>query len=280
MAWERFQYLCRAALAKSKDGSLSESIDQLNTKPSADLYGKLPSDSLPMSLLDSAKRLNDADQVNLALKTYAKLDATYLVDKPRNMKRLPIYLLWIVSTYTLMISIYKLKIFPMFETMYEVAGWHISSETLFFIEYGSTLGYLFGLLLLVLVAAVFGLNRLVSFKKDYSESVIVKRFCPAFVKKPYANLIGILRYPVLMEQGVNDGINSAIKNHFDDVTRSDLGLQKEICALFSAEANRLVRRCEIIAKAVSIFAALVVFFSVYQFVYSFYLPIFSLGATL
>ena len=95
MAWERFQYLCRAALAHNSSQPLSEYINQLNAKPSTDLYGQLPDTSLPKALLTKAAALSDTEQATQALHVYANLDPAYLTEKPHNTRRLPIYLLWV-----------------------------------------------------------------------------------------------------------------------------------------------------------------------------------------
>lgn len=278
MVWERFQYLCRAGLAHTGDESLSDYIDNVNAKDSTDLYGKVPEGSLPMCLLKATKEL-EPSQARLALKTYAALNPSYLLDKPNATRRLPTYLLCVAVVYILAVSAYQTKIFPMFEEAMQGAILQIPPDTRFLIDYGPLVAIGLGLVILLLVAITFGLTRMVSLNKDYSKNRLVLNLCPGFLKTPYLNLLVLLRYPSDPEN-LDKKLAGEYQAHFEKVLQSGMELDQEIGALFKAEDQKLIRRIEIVSKVISVVIALIVFFTVYKFVYGFYLPFFYYGVAL
>ena len=280
MAWERFQYLCRAALALNSSQPLSEYINQLNAKPSTDLYGQLPVYSLPRALLTKVAALSDTEQATKALHVYANLDPAYLIEKPHNTRRLPIYLLWVSATYLLLVLSYQFSVFPQFQEMLDSGSLFIPEQTLFFMNYGPLVGSIISLVLLCLVFITFSLNMLVSFKKDYSQHILLKYLCPRKLKTRYLHLVQLLYYPVTKKLDETDTVTPTIQTHLDDIAHSGMALEVEIGRLFKAEIQQLIRRCEIMAKVISVIIAGAIFYSVYHFIYGFYLPLFFYGASI
>lgn len=276
MAWARFQYLCRAALSKPSDEHLSDFIGRENSKSSAGLYGELSEYSFPHSLLEDVQCLKDEDRQLAALATYAKLDPTSLVDKPKNLRRMSIYMLWVIGMFLVAVSMYKIKIFPSFVEFYENFGARPSDETYFLIQHGPTIALLIGILLLALVLAAFLINRLILFKRDYSESSLLY-FCPKFIKSRYLRLIALLRYPASEATELGVEANSEIFKHLSEAENIGMNLDEEICALFKSESAKLVRSCELAVKAINVIVSITVVYMLFQFVTGVYGPIFSLG---
>lgn len=277
MAWERFQYLCRAALNKDKTENLSDFIQHLNSKPSTKLYGNLPQDSIPFQLLKNIHALTSSEQQTTALAVYAKLDPTNLVDKPKNLRRMSVYMTWVVATYWLVVSIFKVQVFPQFLELYDVFGAPLADETQFLMEYGPTIALILGAILILLVILAFLLSDLVWVKHDWTKSTWY-RFCPRSIRYRYQTLIDLLHYPSTNLQDEESSTETDIRKHLLDIKSSGMNLDEEIFALFKNESAKLMRSCEMAIKTIQIVVAIIIIYMLFYFVSGVYVPIFSLGS--
>lgn len=276
MTWTRFGYICRRALLDIEKGApVGDSLARAEAETGSKLYGKQPrSNTLPRALLDSLANLPSRESTVEALHTYNQLSLPGQFDEPLRFKRAIIYLCCVVFVFYSVVSVYQLVVTPRFIELFSVFDVPTPSHVLMFQKYWRFLLGAMSVLLLIALLSVFQIRNLFHFKVRAEQSILAKLLLGPGVRRSYARVADLLRFPVAPSG--NAGDDAAI-TQLNMAQSSGLNVSVEMRELIRVEMHELLHRCERQLRLMTTIVALVVISSVFLFLSSAYSPIFYTG---
>lgn len=288
MTWERFGYICRkAAASRLEGGSVAERLSQIEAEVACHLYGDPIKDrSWPRKILTDIQAMHNAQEAQEAIDIYQHLNLTQQFAAPMRFKRIVAYLSLIIFVFYSMVTIYSVKLVPVFIDLFETVGQSAPVHLLGFYQYAGTFVIVASLLLLFNLLLGHQLKKLFTFKVGIENSFIIKYLVLPTIRNSYLKVLEILQFPLRNVQlrtestsNISDHSLSGtlVTEHLREVNAANMSVSKEMQELIEIEMRTLLASCEKQLKLLTILVAVTVLSAVGFFLVSAYSPMFMFG---
>ena len=271
MSWTTFHFSCRFLSQKLSDGlELQPALDLLSKN-----YGnRQPSDALNNPIYKEITSEAKQNKQQELLSIYGNLKLNWDASSITKLTNIRNYLFLIFAMFLLMSVIYKTYVLTTFREIFSLMDAPLNAQLESFTTY-----WVISLLLMTTVSVV--ILRFSSIIKQingtsttFSSSVISQ----LLLSKKIINQI--LRIEALIYAPLNKNINlfSASDNEFVKQLRSDnMNIAKELQVLIDSQYYLLTLMINSRIKKILLFLTLIVVIAIFNFIYSLYAPIFSIG---
>lgn len=285
MTWERFGYICRkAGASKLEGGVVAECLSQIEAEDACSLYGEAIKDkSWARKLLTDIKAIQNEQKAQEAIDIYQRLNLTQQFAAPMRFKRVIAYLSLIVFMFYIMVTIYAIKVAPVFVSLFESFGQSTPVHLMSFYQYAGAFVFVASLLLLFALLLGHHLKQLFTFKTEIEKSVINRYLVLPATRKSYLKILEVLQFPLRSSETLEvdtasiSNAGSVVTRHLHEVKCSDMCVSQEMQALIEIEMRVLLTSCEKQLKLVSMVVAITVMSAILFFLVSAYSPIFMFG---
>ena len=303
MTWERFGYICRKASATiSADNkvnsyisnnvdsninndhyqTIAERLHDIESEVACDLYGKrMDYNSWSQKILQAIASMPDANRAQETLAIYQDLNLTKSFAEPMQFKRIIAYLSLTVLMFYIMVTIYTIKITPVFVDFFESTGQTAPVQLMSYQYYSGSFILLVSILLIFALVMGFQLKALFRFQAGVENSLIIKYLTFPSIRKSYLKVIDILTFPLLATNQQDEFLyrqhSSSVIVHLQSVKNANMSVAKEMQELIEIEMHELLVSCENQLKLISTLIAVIVASAILFFLVSVYAPIFMFG---
>jgi hypothetical protein len=217
------------------------------------------------------------DEVKEALKIYNNLDMSVLMQKPSRIRRVGVYIGYLTIMYVVLSGMYFVYVIPQVLSMFEAM--EIPAPDIFTWFTGNWTTILIFVLAALIVALLVStiIKEMFDFKKELEKSVVYRLFLPKSIKAKYKKLISLLRFPLHIVKKQNNGINDAIIQYYLNEKYQSTEISDSLSLLISESAISLLILSESYIRRIYVVVAILIIFSIFAFVSSAYIPLFSMG---
>ena len=272
MSWDRFHFICRRArqqLLLSKPLSLQDDADDLL----AANYGAPCSDkSIASNLLKQLSLLADRSQLDRATNFYASGHFSQLGIEPQGLRRISVYLGYLLLMFIVMNMIYQQYVFPEFINYYSFTEEMFSAETAFYIQYWQYITALAATLIIAAFLLSLTARKLLRFDVDVSSSWVFRGLFPRSIKQAYLQMIAYLYYPLDAEK-----IDNSLRSTDEAMQAEGIDILDELPHMMSAKLVILLERVEKYMQLLYSITAIVIIYIIYNYISSVYSPLFKMG---
>lgn len=198
--------------------SVREYTARIEKDPACDLYGdRLHYDSLSSKIMAEMGSIADNGAAKNIFEIYARANIEQFLVKPMQFKRVTIYLMYVIFVFSIISSVYHIKVVPTFLAMYETFDVPIPAHLIFYEanwEYFS-LG-VFSLLVGLLVIG-FTIRDLFHFKQGRENEFILRYLVLSGVRSSYLKIIDILYFPIASVQQGRELRKNDIYMHLSEI---------------------------------------------------------------
>tara|TARA_R110002060_G_scaffold77031_3_gene88056 strand:+ start:1190 stop:2014 length:825 start_codon:yes stop_codon:yes gene_type:complete len=271
MSWTAFHFSCRFLSQKLSDG--------LELKPALDLLSKnygnhQPSDTVDNPIYkDIASEEKQSKQQEL-LAIYGNLKLNWDASSVTKLTSIRNYLFLIFGVFILLSSVYKVFVLPAFKEVFSSMDIPINAQLESFTMY-----WVISLLLMTIVSAIILkfsslIKQINGISTTFSSSAISR----LLISKKIVNQIQKIEALIHAPLGKNVNQFSASENEFiKQLSSDDMNVAKELQALIDAQYSLLTTMINGRIKKMVFLLAFIVVSAIFNFIYSLYAPIFSIG---
>lgn len=283
MNWSRFKFYCNEVSRLLEKGEeVIPAFENAKASVLSKEFGPdLKSEEIQSSILTSLK--NDGytnNEVKEALKIYDGLDVSELVHKPSRIRRVGIYIGYLTVMYFVLSSIYFVYVIPQMISMFESMEQPTPESFTWFIDNWTAIL----MSVITLLVGAFLVSRKVKeifeYKKGTENSIIYRFMLPKKIKARYERLISLINLPLHIVKNKSDGINDHVIQHYHSEKYSASEISNSLSILISENINNLISHSESYIRRIYVVVAILIIFSIYEFVSSAYAPIFVMGEVL
>lgn len=280
MSWSLFKCYCKEAshsLEKGDDIEFAFSAAERSPLPKM-LKAQLKPKSLQQSLISKLKNSDlSTDELQITLKIYGNLGFSELAHKPSRIRRVGLYLAYLTLMFSLLSSIYLLKVYPTVLDMYEEFGYPMSEGLIWFSEYwGLLVSTIIGFLAISLL-----INHKIKVIFDHQigvgNSLLFKLLLPKRLKESYRGLLNLIHLPLNLTKKTNQNAENILIEYLLKKDYTPEEIADLLTLTITEQVTRLKTQAESYLRKFYILIAILIVFSIYEFVSSVYAPIFTLG---
>lgn len=280
MNWSRFKFYCnevRRLLARGE-----ESIPAFESAKASVLskeFGpELNPQEIQASILTSLKTGGYTnEEVQVALEIYDGLDVSELAYKPSRIRRVGIYIGYLTFIYFVLSSIYFVYVIPQTVSMFEAMEIPAPESFIWFVDNWATIL----LVVMALLVSAFLVSRKVKeifeYKNGVEKSIIYRFMLPKKIRSRYERLTSLIRLPLHIVKNRGDGTNDNIVQYYYSEKYNSKEISDSLSILINENVNNLLSHSESYMRRIYVVVAILVIFSIYEFVSSAYAPLFVMG---
>jgi hypothetical protein len=217
------------------------------------------------------------DEVKTALKIYSELDVSGLSHQPNRIRRVGIYIGLLAFTYFVLSGINLIFVIPQTVSMYEAMATPLPENLKWFVDYWAAVLIVIMTLLTGALLISNKVKELFEYKKGVEDSMVYRFMLPKKIKSRYERLISLIHLPLYIVRNKNDGINDHIIEHYHTKEYSHNEISDSLSLIINENANHLLLQSESYLRRIYIIVAILILYSIFQFVSSIYAPIFAMG---
>ncbi len=280
MNWSRFKFYCNEVPRQLKSGNEVISAFECAEASiiSKEFGAELKPHGLQASIITSLKSNNYAnEEAKVALQIYDGLDVSELAREPSRIRRVGIYIGYLTLMYFVLSSIYFVYVIPQTVSMFETMDIPAPESFLWFVDNWSTILIIIMALLVGIFLVSQKVKEMFEYKKGIESSIIYRLLLPKKIKLQYEKLISLIYLPLHIASNKCDGVNDHIIQHYHSEKYSTAEISDSLSILINENVNNLILLSESYMRRIYVVVALLVIFSIYEFVSSAYAPIFVMG---
>ena len=283
MNWSHFKFYCnevKRLLARGEEAI--PAFERAKASVLSKEFGpELNPQEIPASILTSLKSEDYSnEEVQAALAIYDELDISELANKPIRIRRVGIYIAYLVFMYFVLSSIYFVYVIPETLSMFEAMDIPAPESFIWFVD--NWVAIL--LIVMTLLVGAFLVSRKIKaifeYKKDVEKSIIYRFMLPKKIRSGYERLTSLIRLPLHIVKNRGDGINDDIIQYYHSEKYSSKEISDSLSILINENVNNLLSYSESYMRRIYVVVAILVIFSIYEFVVSAYAPLFAMGEVL
>lgn len=243
MVWERFHHICRRSLAPLRPGeSLTVRIRSVDADPDTEFYGaRFKPGTLPRRILDRITAAPTYDRARGLLEFYASLNLARETDHPLRLKRLAVYLAWLVALFGVLFGVYQFLLMRGFVPLSETFPTQTAYLVALLREYGWALAILAAFLLVLALLMIRALNVLADWPSRSGGSGLTRFLALPGARAAYADLDTAVLFP--LGPDAIEG-RSKIASHLWKLEEEGCDIRDEVAALVRRRHQALIERCE------------------------------------
>ncbi len=281
MSWERFHFYCRdikkllengldveTSYEKSRNNSVSEEFGE-------PIKSGTVSDAILRELSSTSRDKKGA--VEKAFEIYGKLNFSMLHGGPNKLRRVNVYLSYLVITFLFMSAIYMNFVTPVFESFFESMDLPAPSSFVWFSDNWWLIIVSISICLAFSLLLSMKINGIFKFDKTDDTSVIYKYFIPGRLKEKHKKIIWLVNLPISISEIKNSSEENYLINYFKNNNHTNSEIASELSILITNNMRDLVLYSESFIQKIFVTIALLIIFGIFQFLSSAYAPIFVMG---
>lgn len=280
MNWNRFKFYCnevRRLLVKGEETVSAferAKVSVLSKEFGPELNPQEIQTSIFVSLTteDYTK-----EEVQEALEIYDGLDVSELAHKPSRIRRVGIYIGYLTFMYFVLSSIYFTYVIPQTISMFEAMEIPAPESFMWFVDNWSAV-------LIIVMSMLVGaflvskkIKEIFEYKKGVENSIIYRFMLPKKIRSRYERLTSLIRLPLHIVKNRGDGSNDHIIQYYHAEKYSSREISDSLSILINENVNLLLSHSESYMRRIYVVVAILVIFSIYEFVSSAYAPLFVMG---
>ncbi|MBN4081990.1 hypothetical protein JYT10_00620 [Beggiatoa alba] len=280
MNWSRFKFYCNEVSRLLEKGE--EVIPAFKSAKASVLSREFGPELNPQEIQASifASLKNEGytnEEVKEALKIYDGLDVSELVHKPSRIRRVGIYIGYLTFMYFVLSSIYFVYVIPQTVSMFEAMEIPAPESFIWFVNNWATILIIVMTLLVGALLVSKKIKEIFEYRNGVERSIIYRFMLPEKIKSRYEKLTSLIHLPLYIAKKESDGINDHIVQHYDSEKYSSKEISDSLSILINENVNNLLSHSESYMRRIYVVVAILVIFSIYEFVSSAYAPLFVMG---
>ena len=280
MNWSRFKFYCndvRRLLARGEEKI--PAFDSAKASVLSKEFGpELKPHEIQASILTSLKTEDYSnEEVQGVLEIYDGIDVSALANRPSRIRRVGVYIGYLTFMYFVLSSIYFVYVIPETVSMFEAMEIPAPDSFTWFVNNWATI-------LMIVMALLVGaflvskkLRELFEYKKGVGKSIIYRFMLPRKLKSRYERVVSLIRLPLYIVKNRDDGINDHIIKHYQSEKYTTNEISDSLSILINENVDILLSHSETFMRRIYVVVAILVIYSIFEFVSSAYAPLFVMG---
>ncbi len=280
MSWSRFKFYCNEvgrlldkgeevipAFEKAKKSVLSEEFGE-----------ELEVTKIQESIFTSMKKNGySKSQVRNALRTYDALDISGLAENPNKVRRVGIYIGFLSLMYFIFSGIYLVYVIPGLESMFDSMGVPPPENFTRFVDnWALMLVFVMFLLLLALLVSK-KLRDMFEFKNGVENTFIFRFLLPKKMQIKYKKVRSLICLPLSVCRRVEDGVNDKLVEHYCSEDYRPEEVANSLAIIINENMRNLIFLAELFIQRIYVIIAVLIIYTIYEFLSSAYAPLFVMG---
>jgi len=278
MSWSRFKFYTNESLKLINNGEKSTDafIAARSSIVSIEFGDELHPHNIQSKIFKTMIDENCSEtELKSILKVYSGLDTRGLQEKPNRIRRMGAYLSYLTFMFIVMSSIYFLIVIPEALSSFEAMGFNPPANFIWFADNWILISIVNVYILTVAILISSKIKYMFDYNIDVKNSLFYKYILPKKLKLKYERLISLILLPIYIYKMPNS--NDVLIDYYCKEGNSTQDISSSLSILINEKVDELKILFESYMTKVYILAAIVIVFSIFQFISSIYSSIFIAG---
>ncbi len=280
MSWGRFKFYCNeVGRLLDRGEEVIPAFEKAKKSVLSEEFGKeLETTKIQESIFTSMKK-NDYSkkQVREALRIYDALDISGLTENPSKVRRVGIYIGYLSLMYFMFSGTYLIYVIPRMESIFDSMGIPPPENFTRFMDNWVLILILVMLLLLLAFLVSKKLKDMFEFKNGVENTFIFRFFLPKKMKIKYKNIRSLICLPLRVCCRSEDGVNDKIVEHYCSEAYRPEEVASSLAILINENMRSLILLAESFIQRIYVIVAVLIIYTIYEFLSSAYTPLFVIG---
>jgi hypothetical protein len=280
MSWSRFKFYCIEVLRQLERGQdvMPAFEDVRASLISAEFGVELKPREIQSFILESLKKDGyTTEEVKAVLGIYNNLDLSALIHKPSRIRRVGVYIVYLTFVYFVLSGLYAVYVIPNMSLLFESMEIPAPENFVWLASHWTTLLIVVFSVLIVALLVSETIKQLFDYKVDIEKSVLYRLLLPVSLRARYEKVTSLLRLPLHVVKNKSDGINDEIIQYYFKQKYQAKEISKSLSILVDENVSNLVILSEAHMRRIYVVVAILIIFSIIEFVVSAYAPLFTMG---
>ncbi|MFC3149820.1 hypothetical protein ACFOEK_02135 [Litoribrevibacter euphylliae] len=212
-----------------------------------------------------------------ALDLYKGLDVSVLTHKPSRIRRVGVYIGFLTLMYLILSGIYLTYVIPQNLAMFEVMDIPTPARFMWFVNNWAIISVVIILILIGAFLISKTIKDMFDYDRDMESSWVYRFLLPKRMREEYEKLISLMHLPLFIGKNVKDGINDQVIEYYQSDGMSTADVSQSLSLLMREHLSNLIAYCESYMRRIYVVVAILIVFTIFEFIVSAYTPLFVMG---